>query len=82
MANNTDFNKELIFASSDKSISYLITKAEKDRQIRKIAPRIYTSNLRDSADSRESLCRPYSAKITLCRSKSLPPVAVPTPLFA
>jgi hypothetical protein len=50
MANYTNFNKELVFASSDMSISYLITKAEKEGQMRKIAPRIYTSNLRDSAE--------------------------------
>jgi hypothetical protein len=50
MANDIDFNQELIFSSSDKNISYLITKAEKKGQIRKIAPRIYTSNLRDSAE--------------------------------
>ncbi|MDR0413080.1 MAG: Fic family protein [Dysgonamonadaceae bacterium] len=50
MANNIDLTKELIFASSDKNTSYLITKAEKSGQIRKIAPRIYTANLRDSAE--------------------------------
>jgi hypothetical protein len=50
MANDIDFNQELIFSSSDKNISYLITKAEKNGKIRKIAPRIYTSNIWDSAE--------------------------------
>jgi hypothetical protein len=50
MLNVPDFNQEIIFASSDKSISYMITKAGKEGTIRKIAPRIYTTNLRDSAE--------------------------------
>jgi len=50
MTDSIDFNKEIIFSSSDKSISYQIAKAEKEGKIRKIAPRIYTANLRDSAE--------------------------------
>jgi len=50
MAGNIDFGQEIIFASSDKSISNQISKAEKEGKIRKIAPRIYTTNLRDSAE--------------------------------
>jgi hypothetical protein len=50
MANNIDFRQEIIFASSDKSISNQISKAEKEGKIRKIAPRIYTTNLRDSIE--------------------------------
>jgi len=50
MTDTIDFNNEIIFSSSDKSISYQITKAEKERKIRKIAPRIYTTNLRDSEE--------------------------------
>ncbi|MDR1879608.1 MAG: Fic family protein [Tannerellaceae bacterium] len=50
MAGNIDFRQEIIFASSDKSISNQISKAEKDGKIRKIAPRIYTTNLRDSIE--------------------------------
>ncbi|MDR2843441.1 MAG: Fic family protein [Candidatus Symbiothrix sp.] len=50
MSNVPDFNQELIFASSDKSISYMIAKAEKEGKIRKIAPRIYTTNLQDSVE--------------------------------
>jgi fido (protein-threonine AMPylation protein) len=50
MADTVDFRHEIIFASSDKSISNQISKAEKEGKIRKIAPRIYTTNLRDSVE--------------------------------
>jgi len=50
MADSIDFNNEIIFSSSDKGISYLIAKAEKVGELKKIAPRIYTTNLRDSAE--------------------------------
>jgi len=50
MADNIDFKQEVLFSSSDKSVSYQIAKAEKESKIRKIAPRIYTTNLRDSAE--------------------------------
>jgi hypothetical protein len=50
MAATIDFRQEIIFSSSDKSISYQIAKAEKEGKLRKIAPRIYTTNLRDSEE--------------------------------
>jgi len=50
MITNIDFSKEIIFSSSDTTVSKQISKAEKDGKIRKIAPRIYTTNLRDSAE--------------------------------
>ncbi|MDR3339140.1 MAG: Fic family protein [Candidatus Symbiothrix sp.] len=50
MPNRLDFNQEIIFSSSDSGISKKIAKAEKEGKIRKIAPRIYTSNLRDSVE--------------------------------
>ena len=50
MADNIDFRQEILFASSDKSASYQISKAEKEGKIKKIAPRIYTTNLRDSVE--------------------------------
>jgi len=50
MADSIDFRQEIIFASSDKSVSYQISKAEKEGKIKKIAPRIYTANLRDSEE--------------------------------
>jgi hypothetical protein len=43
VADTIDFNKEIIFSSSNKSISYQIAKAEKEGKIKKIAPRIYLS---------------------------------------
>jgi len=48
MADIIDFSREILFASSDKSLSNQMNKAEKDGKIRKIAPRMYTTNLRDS----------------------------------
>lgn len=45
-----DFNKEIIFASSDKNLSSKINRAEKEGRLKKIAPRIYTTNLRDSEE--------------------------------
>ena len=50
MTHSIDFKQEIIFSSSDKSISYQISKAEKEGKIRKIAPRIYTANLQDSEE--------------------------------
>ena len=50
MANGLDFNREIIFSSSDSGISKKIAKAEKEGKIRKIAPRIYSTNLRDSEE--------------------------------
>ncbi|MDD4778337.1 MAG: Fic family protein [Fermentimonas sp.] len=43
-----DINKEIIFGSSDSIISRRITNMEKAGKLKKIAPRIYTSNLIDS----------------------------------
>ena len=50
MTDTINFKQEIIFASSDKSISNQISKAEKEGKIRKIAPRMYTANLRDSVE--------------------------------
>jgi fido (protein-threonine AMPylation protein) len=47
---NIDYNNEIVFSSSDTTVSKQISKAEKDGKIKKIAPRIYTTNLRDSAE--------------------------------
>jgi hypothetical protein len=41
-------NKEIIFGTSDSIESRRITKMEKEGKLKKIAPRIYTSNLLDS----------------------------------
>jgi hypothetical protein len=45
-----DLNKEIIFSSSDKSLSNKIAKGEREGRIRKIAPRIYSANLWDSEE--------------------------------
>jgi len=50
MTNILDIKQEIIFASSQKSISHQISKAEKEGKIKKIAPRVYTTNLKDSAE--------------------------------
>jgi len=42
--------QEIIFGTSDSSISKQISKLEKEGKIKKIAPRLYTSNLEDSAE--------------------------------
>lgn len=42
--------QEVIFSSSDKNISKQISKLEKAGEIRKIAPRIYTSNFIDESE--------------------------------
>lgn len=50
MSVEIDFNKEIIFSSSDSVVSRTISRSEKDGKIRKIAPRIYTTNMRDSIE--------------------------------
>ena len=50
MSTVIDFGKEIIFSSSDSVISRAIGRAEKGGKIRKIAPRVYTTNLRDSIE--------------------------------
>lgn len=48
MENNVPLHlQEIVFSSSDKSLSNQISKLEKDNQIRKIAPRIYTTNFEE-----------------------------------
>ena len=42
--------QEVIFSSSDKNLSKQISKLEKAGEIRKIAPRIYTSNFIDEPE--------------------------------
>lgn len=46
-----DINKEIFFASSDVEVSHAISRLVKQGKLRKIAPRIYTSNLIDSSES-------------------------------
>jgi len=51
MKNGIDWKQEIIFSSSESGISKKITTAIKEGKIRKIAPRIYTTNLRDKAET-------------------------------
>ena len=48
MTPKIDFSKEIIFSSSDPTVSRNLTKAEKAGRLKKLAPRIYTTNLVDS----------------------------------
>lgn len=49
MAIEIDFSKEIIFSSSESTVSRRISQLEKEGKLKKIAPRIYTTNLYDSA---------------------------------
>lgn len=51
MAVKVDTQKEIIFGSSDPNISRVLSKKEKDGELRKLAPRIYTTNLIDSPEN-------------------------------
>lgn len=51
MAVKVDTQKEIIFGSSDPNISRVISQKEKEGELRKVAPRIYTSNLVDSLEN-------------------------------
>jgi hypothetical protein len=51
MADTINLSKEIIFSSSDPSISRKISAAEKTGELKKLAPRIYTSNLLDSEEN-------------------------------
>lgn len=50
MENNT-YLPEILIASSDKKLSAMITRLKKEEKIRKIAPRVYTSNLVDTSEN-------------------------------
>ncbi len=46
-----DLTKEIVFASSDPDVSHAISRLVKQEKLRKIAPRLYTTNLIDSPES-------------------------------
>lgn len=51
MENNLPIHlQEIVFGSSDKKVSRQISKLEKDGKIRKIAPRVYSSNLTEPVE--------------------------------
>lgn len=47
---SVDLKKEIIFASSDSDVSHQISRLVKQNRLRKIAPRIYSSNFIDSPE--------------------------------
>ena len=51
MTVKVDTRKEIIFGSSDANVSRVLTKKEKEGKLRKVAPRIYTTNLVDSLEN-------------------------------
>ncbi|WP_044266895.1 Fic family protein [Bacteroides timonensis] len=51
MAIRIDTQKEIIFGSSDPNVSRVLSNKEKNGELRKIAPRIYTSNLIDNPEN-------------------------------
>lgn len=51
MERNTLLNHEIVMASSDKATSNFITRMKKEGRIVKIAPKIYTTNLNDTAEN-------------------------------
>jgi len=44
MADTLNLSKEIIFSSSDSNVSRKISSAEKAGKLKKLAPRIYTTN--------------------------------------
>lgn len=51
MDKSLDLNKEIVFGNSDTDVSHQIGKMLKQGKLRKIAPRIYTTNLLDSPEN-------------------------------
>jgi len=51
MIDNINLSKEIIFSSSNSNISRKISLAEKAGKLKKIAPRVYTTNMLDAVES-------------------------------
>jgi len=51
MERNTLMNHEIVIATSDKATSKFITQMKKEGRLVKIAPKIYTTNLNDTAEN-------------------------------
>lgn len=51
MKTKLDSQKEILFGSSDPNISRLLSQKEKAGELKKLAPRIYTTNLQDSPEN-------------------------------
>ena len=50
MESLVDFKKEIVFASSDPDVSHQISRMVKQNRLRKIAPRLYSTNFIDSPE--------------------------------
>ena len=50
MNQKLDLNNEIVFASSDPDMSHAISRLTKEGRLKKIAPRLYTTNLIDSPE--------------------------------
>jgi hypothetical protein len=50
MAIDIDMTKEIVFASSEATVSRRISQLEKSGKLKKLAPRLYTTNLQDSPE--------------------------------
>lgn len=51
MERNALLNHEIVMASSDKATSKFITQMKKEGRLVKIAPKIYTTNMNDTAEN-------------------------------
>ena len=51
MNHKLELNNEIVFASSEPEVSHAISRLTKEGRLKKIAPRLYTSNLVDSPES-------------------------------
>ena len=51
MESLVDLDKEIVFASAESDVSHAISRLVKQGKLRKIAPRLYTTNLVDSAEN-------------------------------
>ena len=51
MEPSVDLKKEIVFASSDPDVSHQISRLVKQNRLRKIAPRLYTTNFVDSPET-------------------------------
>ena len=51
MEPSVDLKKEIVFASSDPDVSHQISRLVKQNRLRKIAPRLYTTNFIDSPET-------------------------------
>lgn len=59
-----DLYKEIVFGSADSTTAQRISDLEKQGKLRKIAPRLYTTNMKDSPEAIVRSSLPGSSRIT------------------